>query len=760
MTTLVIAPGDAPPLLGRESAIALGVLQVGPQDINFTPCSDIRADIIKKYPGINQGIGRLRDFEVKLYIDKTVTPVARKHNRVPFHLRDKVEREIQRLLKEDIIEEVTGPTDWISSVVTPPKPKNPDEIRLCVDMREANKAIKRTRHVTPTLEELIADMSGATVFSKLDLRSGYHQLVLDPESRNITTFSTHVGLFRYKRLIFGVNSAAEVFQHTIQTVIAGIKGSRNISDDIIIYGKGDEDHDRALYSTLDRLHQAGLTVNIEKCQFKQPTVEFYSHVFGPDGLSPDPEKVAALKDTPEPKSAAEVRSFLGMAQYSARFIPDFATMTSDLRSLTKKDAPWEWSERHMKSFQAVKDALSETATNSYFDPKKPIVIHVDASPVGLAAVLSQEGKPVAYASRALTPTEQRYSQTEREALAVVWGCEHFNIFVNGAKFKVVTDHMPLIGIWKKAIHHQVRLARWALRLSTYDVELVYEPGHSNPADYMSRHPTSTTKVSSEEKLAEEYVHFVATMATPIALTIQDVQIATKDDPTLQVVIDLVRTGQWHNIEAYEMSRDVNYSELLTYRTVQAELAVAGSDDIVLRDHRIVIPKSLQQRAVDLAHEGHQGISKTKGLMRTKVWFPGMDKLIKTIQKCIVCQVNTTCTTKEPLAMSELPRGPWLNLSMDFCGPLPTGEYLLVITDEYSRYPVVEIVRSTSAESTIAVMEKTFAAYGYPEVVKSDNGPPFSSHAWKLYLTTCGVRHRRITPRWPQAKPKQRASTNH
>ena len=270
---------------------------------------------------------------------------------------------------------------------------------------------------------------------------------------------------------------------------------------------------------------------------------------------------------------------------------------------------WEWTERHAESFHSVKDALTETATNAYFDPTKSTVIYVDASPVGLAAVLTQDAKLVAYASRALTSVEQRYSQTEREAPAIVWSCEHFHLFVSGSKFKVVTDHAPLIGIWKRANHRQVRLARWALRLSTYDVDIEYQPGRENPADYMSRHPTSTPKMTSEEQMAEEYVNFIATMATPKALTPQEVQIATKNDPTLQAVIELTRSGAWHKIESYENIDGINYPELLTFKSVQSELTV--TDNIVLRDHRIVMPKSMQQRAVDQAHEGHQGMSKTK-----------------------------------------------------------------------------------------------------------------------------------------------------
>ena len=196
--------GDQPSLLGRVTSEALGIIKLGVNHVSANSSSDI----LSQYPTLTQGIGCLKDVEVMLYIDKTVPPVARKHSRVPFHKRKKVADEIARLEKADIIERVTGPTEWVSRIVTPPKPKNLDEIRLCVDMREANAAIKRTRHVTPTIEELITDLSGAKVFSKIDLGSGYHQLMLKPECRYITTFSTHVGLYLYKRLNFGINSAA------------------------------------------------------------------------------------------------------------------------------------------------------------------------------------------------------------------------------------------------------------------------------------------------------------------------------------------------------------------------------------------------------------------------------------------------------------------------------------------------------------------------------------------------------------------------
>ena len=375
---------------------------------------------------------------------------------------------------------------------------------------------------------------------------------------------------------------------------------------------------------------------------------------------------------------------------------------------------------------------------------------MDASPVGfLAAVLTEEDKPVFYASRALSGVEQRYSRTAREPLAVVWACEHFSLFVIGTRFKVVTDHLPLLGIWKRADLRQLRLARWALRLSTFDVEIKYQPGKDNPADYMSRHPGTTKSNSDIDKIAEEYIRLISSSATPVALTTQEIEVATAHDQTLQAVTELVRNGNWHNLSAYENDTNVDFQALITYRSMKDELTV--SDKLVFRDHRIVVPAALQKRAIELAHEGHQGVSKTKALIRTKVWFPNIDKMVEeAVSKCIPCQANSNRCAKEPLLMSELPRGPWLNLSIDFCGPLPTGEYLFVIIDEYSRYPIVEVVRSTSADSTITVLEKVFALFGYPEVVKSDNGPPFQSHAFKSYMTSIGIKHRRIMPRWPQA----------
>ncbi|XP_048767688.2 uncharacterized protein K02A2.6-like [Ostrea edulis] len=199
------------------------------------------------------------------------------------------------------------------------------------------------------------------------------------------------------------------------------------------------------------------------------------------------------------------------------------------------------------------------------------------------------------------------------------------------------------------------------------------------------------------------------------------------------------------------SEDIDLSELTAIKAVRDELTV-HSDNILLRNHRIVLPKSLRQRSIDIAHEGHQGVAKTKSFTRTKVWFPGMDGMIEeAVKNCASCQTLTPeFRSVEPYKMSELPSGPWENISIDFCGPLPSSDYLFVMVDEYSRYPIVEIVKSVSARSTIPVLDKVISTFELPKTVKSDNGSQFQSYEFKQFVENMGFVHRRITPRWPRA----------
>ena len=244
------------------------------------------------------------------------------------------------------------------------------------------------------MDDLIADLNNSTVFSKLDLTNAYHQLELEESSRYITTFLTHAGLRRYKRPLFGVNAASEIFQRTIADLLSDIPGARNLSDDILVHGKTKAEHDESLRKTLKRLQEKGAKLNREKCKLSVNKLTFFGHVFSDKGISVGPEKIKSIVDTDPPKNVAEVRSFLGMTQYVSRFIPQYATLTEPLRRLTKQDVPWKWSEVEQQGFTKPKEALTGTKIMAYFDPSKSTEIIVDASPVGLGAIFTQEGKIV------------------------------------------------------------------------------------------------------------------------------------------------------------------------------------------------------------------------------------------------------------------------------------------------------------------------------------------------------------------------------
>ena len=200
-------------------------------------------------------------------------------------------------------------------------------------MRLPNKAIERVRHITPTIDDIITELNGAQLFSKIDLNNGYHQLVLHEESRYITTFTTHVGLRRYKRLMFGINAASEIFQNAIYQSLHGLSGVMNISDDILVYGNCKTSHDENLKAVLTRLEEKGLTLNYNKCEFNNDKISFYGHIFSKDGLSPDPAKISAIKNCSAPNNINEVRSLLGMTNYVSRFIRDYSTITEPIRRM-------------------------------------------------------------------------------------------------------------------------------------------------------------------------------------------------------------------------------------------------------------------------------------------------------------------------------------------------------------------------------------------------------------------------------------------
>jgi transposase InsO family protein len=750
--TFYVAEGPSTSLLSWKTSQMLNLIRTANAVTEKTRAVTEKTwvpDYLAEFPNVTKGMGACKVDPVKIHVDPNISPVAQPHRRIPFHVRKQVEEKLLELEQSDIIERSEGPTPWISPIVVVPKPRKPDEIRICVDMRSVNRAIIRERHVIPTIDDIAADLNGCTVFSKLDLKQGYHQILLHPDSRNLTTFSTHAGLWRYKRLNFGMTSSAEIFQKIVSDVIKGIPGVRNISDDIYVGGKDTKEHDERLKLVLIRLSEYNLTINLPKCEFRVSSMLFFGHQFSASGISPDPKKVADLKAISPPTNVTEVRSLLSSASFCSRFIKDFAIITRPLRRLTCKDVPWTWGEDEQSALDKLRSALSEKTTLSYFDPESPTIVFVDGSPVGLGAVLTQktansEIHPLHYASHPLSDTESRYPQIDREALSIYWSIKRFHLYLYGKEFKVITDHQPLVSLFNNPVSKpSARIERWIMDLQHYKFTVEYRPGANNPADYASRHPIGSSVSNIDEgQNVDTYIAYIAHNAVPKAMTLSEIEHATAQDPLLQATMEAMRTGHW-----YKPPPGVSIAELSRFERIKTELTC--TDTLLLKSNRIVVPANLQERSVDIAHEGHLGIVKTKGLLREKVWFPLMDKLVdRKVRSCLPCQIATPVITREPLEMSPLPKGPFEKTSVDFA--YAEGENVLLLIDEYSRFPFIEPIRSTAAHCVIPKLDRIFSTFGSPETLKSDNGPPFDGHEFARFAETLGFKHRKITPLWPRA----------
>ena len=371
-------------LLGHKSATQLDLLHI--TNSVSTQSEDISSKVSAKFPKVFEGVGKLKDSQQTIHVDPTIQTVAQAPHRVPFHVRRKVEAKLGELQRLDIIEPVNGPTPWVSPLVVVPKPNG--EVRICVDMCRVTTAVIRERYPIPTAEEILQDPTCARVFSKLDLRWGYHQIEPDEQSRQYTTFATHTGFYRYKRLMFGVSAAPEIYKHVIQQSLQGCPGVRNISDDIIVFGKTQQEHDHNLNTVLARLQECGLTLNGDKCKFGVSEVTFFGYTIAENGIRPTDKTVAAIRHAPKPSNASEVRRFLGLVNYCSRFIPNFSTAAAPLRQLTHKGTPFTWTKLHQNAFESLQTTLTSNSVMAHFDPSAPTQLRVDASPVGLGAILT------------------------------------------------------------------------------------------------------------------------------------------------------------------------------------------------------------------------------------------------------------------------------------------------------------------------------------------------------------------------------------
>ena len=667
-----------------------------------------KQDLITQYPECFDGIGKFQgEYHITVY--PNVPPVIHPPRRVPISLKDDIKSELDDMVKNGIITKLEEgePTPWVNSLVY--RRKQNGRLRLCLDPKDLNAAIQREHHVTPTLEEILPKLTGATVFSIVDAKCGYWNVVLDKESCYLTTFNSPFGRYRFNRTPFGLKMSQDIFQTKIDQTFEGCEGVAGIADDNVVFGKTSEEHDRNMYGMLRRCQDTGLKLNPDKCFVKQEKVRFYGVVCSQAGIQPDPNKISALKQMSAPSSRQELQTFLGLANYMGPFIPNLSTLTAPLRGLLKESHQFDWSPAHQEAYNKVKDSISSEVTLTYFDPKKEITLQVDASLKGLGAVLLQDNKPVAFASKALTDVETRYSNIERELLAVVYGCEKFHTYLFGHSFTVNTDHKPLESLHLKHLTAApLRLQRMLLRLQPYDLVIRQgQPGKGiEIVDALSR-------LSPEEKEAipgmNVQVHDIYPQFSNSIL--QRIKEQTASDPELNALKEVIHSGWPSTIQQVPVP-------LKPYWSFRDELAV--EDAIAMKSHRIIIPAILQKDILTKLHAAHQGTEKTKLRARTSVYWRGLNKDIDEITKtCSTCQELHPSQQREPLIPTEVPPRAWHTIGTDLF-TLEGSEYL-VVADYYSKYPFVrQIPRGQSNSHTVVKMlRQIFSEQGIPKILQEN-----------------------------------------
>ena len=656
-------------------------------------------------------------------------PIKQRYYPVSPYIQNLINLEVDKMLNLGVIEPSKSP--WSSPIVMVKKSNN--EYRFCIDFRKVNQVTKKDAYPLPYINSILDGLRDAKVLSSIDLKSAYHQIPLDSSSKEKTAFTVPgKGLFQFTRMPFGLHNAPATMQRLVDTVIGyDLEGSVFIYlDDIIIATKDFSTHLNVLEKVFSRLLTAGLTVNKEKCEFVKSELKFLGYVVDKHGLRTDPSKVESMVNYPIPKCVKDVRRFVGLISWYRRFVHNFASLVSPLSKLTRKNTKFVWSSEAEVSFLKVKELLVSAPILARPDFSREFVLQCDASQVALSCVLTQnfdDGEHViAYASRALTTQESKYSSTEIECLAVLWGIQKYRCYVEGVRFKVITDHYSLLWIHKLQ-NPSGRLARWSLQLQSFDFEIIHRKGKSHVVpDALSR-----------------------------AIAYVDVSENDYDD-WYRNLLEKIQS----NPQKYPKWRT---REGKIYKLVKSTFSL--NED---HDWKLVVPKSLRNAVFlenhDAPNSGHLGYFKTRKRIAMWYYWPKMGcDVARYVSQCEVCKAQKP--------EQKLPQGvmnkrvishPWEVICTDFIGPLPISKkrnrFIFVVADLFTKYVLLFPVKSATSQAVVDIMEKhVFMVYGVPERVICDNGRQYVSNQFRNLVSSYDAKIIFNANYHPQANPTERVN---
>ncbi|KAJ9518314.1 hypothetical protein QJQ45_010218 [Haematococcus lacustris] len=683
-----------------------------------------------------------------------------------------MKKQITAFLAQGIIEPSSSP--YAAPVLFVKKKSG--ELRMCVDYRQLNKQTLRDQYPLPRIDDLFDKLAGCTVFSSLDLQAGYHQIRIPAEDVPKTAFRTPDGHYQYKVLCFGLTNAPATFQRVMNDSFADVINDCALVylDDILVMSKTVDEHFVHLRRVLDLLRKHKFFAKLSKCEFMKTALKFLGHIVSDRGVAVDPDKIQSITTWPVPNSLTALQRFLGAANFVRKFVHNFSALAAPLTDLTGKEGlkyNWKhWPDDKLQAFHALKHAVSKVPLLRIPDISKPFQVYCDASLQGVGAVLMQDGHPLAYLSKKLSPAEKNYSTGEQELLAIVTACKEWRCYLEGVPFTLYTDHRPLVALPNQKTLSR-RQTRWMELLSRYTFTIEYLPGAVNPADPLSRIPDQPRdllaspvmvvtrgqkrRLEGEEASGGQGEHAVQrpAAAPPVVQHIPA-------PPPLPV----------HPLHHVNMTEQL----LAGYRNdpVFADISITDTYDVdehglyhTKDKKQIVVPDCPELKARillemhDAQFAGHVGITKTLERISRVFWWPRMRSEVRHyVANCDACQRNKSVNTKPggllmPLA---IPYDRWESITMDLITKLPTGDHgydaIAVFVDRLSKMVhFVPCKESMNAKGFARLfIDNVFKHHGVPREIISDRGSHFTNQFWSSILKLLGVKECKSSAYHPES----------
>ena len=706
---------------------------------------------------LNGELGRTNIVEHRINTGDAV-PIRQRLRRLPESQCEEASNQIREMLKKDIIEPSNSP--WSSPIVL--VKKKDSTYRFCVDYRKLNAVTVKDAYPLPRIDSMLDSLSGSSLYSTLDLATGYWQVQMDKEHKEKTAFITRDGLFQFKVLPFGVANGPACFERLMETVLAGLQWKFCLVylDDIIVYGATFEEHLMRLELVLQRLIDSGLKLKPKKCTLFQKQVEFLGYVISPAGVATDTRKIEAVEKWPVPQNVTEIKTFLGLCSYYRRFVKNFSKIAAPLYQLTQKDQIFNWTSNCQDTFNQMKNCLTEAPILAYPDFGKEFILDTDASRLGIGGILSQvqdgEERVIAYASRAMNKHEQKYCVTRQELLAAVYFIKYFKNYLYGRPFTLRVDHAAIQWI-RNFKEPEGQVARWLEILGTYDFKIQHRPGlkHGN-ADALSRRPCSQCGWQDYPEEVVQSACTVNVMESQKDVIIEghsreEYRMLQLEDPSIGQILKLKETKlkqpSWEevSIENAEVKAYwARWEQLVILNGVLYMKWLEMPDEVI--SYRIVVPTKLRTEVCQQMHDsktaGHLGQARTVEKIKTRFYWYKMSQDIKSYcNTCFACASRKSVNKKRRAPLQQYVVGvPMERVALDILGPLPRTRkgnvYILVISEYFTKWVECYAMRRIDAKTTAALFVEQFVCrFGLPRQVHTDQGSNFTS---KLFHEVCSL----------------------